>query len=216
MPYPARDHIAGRGLTSDGWLSILFNRPVKIPGAAHTAISFGDDLQGDLYYPEKATGKIPVIVWLHAFTYPTGYSYYARSQFAPFLKRGFAVFAFDQIGFGTRVEHAKKFYERYPQWSLLGKMAADTRAAVNAVSALQEVDASRIYLVGYALGGKVALWTAALEPRVKGAVSVAGFTPLRTDCREGGGRDCPVFTVTRACAAPRDVRRKAGRIASGL
>ena len=178
--YPASDRISGHGFTSDGWLSMLFNRPVKINGAAHAPVSFGDDLQGDLYYPEKAAGKMPVVIWLHAFSYPTGYSRYARAQFAPFLKRGFAVFAFDQIGFGTRVEHAKEFYERYPQWSLLGKMTADTRAAVDALAELQEVDASRIYLVGYALGGKVALWTAALEPRVKGAASIAGFTPLRT------------------------------------
>jgi pimeloyl-ACP methyl ester carboxylesterase len=124
------------------------------------------------------------VIWLHPFSYPTGYSRYARAEFAPFLKRGFAVFAFDQIGFGTRVEYAKEFYDRYPKWSLLGKMTADTRAAVDALAELQEVDAGRIYLAGYALGGKVALWTAALEPRVKGVVSIAGFTPLRTAGKE--------------------------------
>ena len=164
---------------------MLFKRPVEIPGAAHATLAFGDDLQGDLYYPEKAQGKMPLVIWLHPFTYSTGYSRYARAQFAPFLKRGFAVLAFDQIGFGTRVEHAAEFYKRYPHWSLLGKMVADTRAAVDAAAELQEIDASRIYLAGYALGGKVALWTAALEPRVKAVVSVAGFTPLRTSAGKG-------------------------------
>ncbi len=50
--------------------------------------------------------------------------------------------AFDQIGFGTRVEHAKEFYRRYPEWSLLGKMVADTKAAITAASALEIVDSS--------------------------------------------------------------------------
>ena len=93
--------------------------------------------------------------------------------------------AFDQIGFGTRVEHAREFYERYPQWSLLGKMVADTRAAVDAVAEIENVDAARIYLVGYALGAKVALWTAALDERVRAVASVCGFTPLRTSADKG-------------------------------
>jgi dienelactone hydrolase len=183
--YPARKPLKGSGMTSDGWLSVLYNRPVKASGMASTALAFGDDLRADLYYPENATGKLPLVVWLHPFSYPTGYSRYARAQFAPFIKRGFAVLAFDQIGFGTRVEHAREFYARYPHWSLLGKMVADTRAAVDAAAGLEEIDASRIYLAGYALGGKVALWTAALEPRVKAAVSIAGFTPLRTSAGKG-------------------------------
>jgi dipeptidyl aminopeptidase/acylaminoacyl peptidase len=158
---------------------------VKIPGAASVPLAFGDDLRADLYYPENAQGKIPLVIWLHPFSYSTGYSRSARSQFAPLLKRGLAVLAFDQIGFGTRVEHARYFYQRYPHWSLLGKMVADTRAAVDAVAELREIDGSRIYLAGYALGGKVALWTAALEPRVRAAVSVAGFAPLRASAGKG-------------------------------
>lgn len=186
LRYPARTQLAARGgMTSDGWLSILYNRPVKSRGMASTALSFGDDLHGDLYYPEKHQGKMPVVIWLHPFSYPTGYSRGAGPRFAGLIKRGFAVLAFDQIGFGTRVEHARRFYQRYPHWSLLGKMVADTRAAVDALASLDEIDASRIYLAGYSLGGKVALWTAALEPRVRAAASVAGFTPLRTSAGKG-------------------------------
>ena len=42
-----------------------------------------------------------------------------------------------------------------------------------------EVDASRIYLLGYSLGGKVGLLTTALDDRVKGLAAVCGFDPLR-------------------------------------
>ncbi|NWF82194.1 MAG: prolyl oligopeptidase family serine peptidase, partial [Bryobacteraceae bacterium] len=80
---------------------------------------------------------------------------------------------------GTRVEHAREFYERYPKWSLLGKMVADTRAAVKALAALEAVDPTRIYLAGFSLGGRVALWTAAFEPMAAGVASVGGLWPMK-------------------------------------
>ncbi len=183
--FPASSQLMSVNITHQGWLETLFNRPFTRPGSAHAPIAFGDDLAADLYYPRNAAGKMPLVIWLHPFSYPTGYSRFAAAEFAPFLNRGFAVLAFDQIGFGTRVEHARRFYERYPRWSLLGKMVADTRAAVDAATQLDVIDASRVFLAGYALGGKVAVWTAALEPRVKAVVSVAGFTQLRTSGGKG-------------------------------
>ncbi|MGH9640026.1 MAG: alpha/beta hydrolase family protein, partial [Bryobacteraceae bacterium] len=100
----------------------------------------------------------------------------------------YAVLAFDQIGFGTRVLYAKEFYRRYPKWSMLGKMIVDTRAAITAAAALDTIDASQIYLLGYSLGGKVALWTAALDSRPAAVISVAGVTPLRTSSDTEGIR----------------------------
>jgi hypothetical protein len=34
------------------------------------------------------------------------------------------------------VRDARDFYRRYPKWSLTGKMVADTRAAIDALAAL--------------------------------------------------------------------------------
>ncbi len=68
----------------------------------------------------------------------------------------------------------------------MGKMVADTRAAVDALASLENVDASRIYLVGWALGAKVALFTASLEDRVAGVAAIAGFTPLRLATADKG------------------------------
>ena len=45
---------------------------------------------------------------------------------------------------------------------------------------MEGIDAARIYLAGFGLGGKVALWTAAMDQRPAAVVSVAGFTPLRS------------------------------------
>ena len=186
VSFPNARKLPKSAMTSDGWLGVLFRRPVQSAGAGYAPLPFGDDLKADFYYPEGTPGKWPVVIWLHPYSYSTGYSRNARNMVAALVKRGFAVAAFDQIGFGARVEHAREFYKRYPHWSLLGKMVSDTRALVDAVSALEQVDPSRVYLAGWALGAKVALFTAALDRRVAAAASVAGFTPLRTDTAEKG------------------------------
>src|SRR5215210_461961 len=77
-------------------------------------------------------GKWPVVVWLHPYAYAYGWSARSpwnpsvgasaaeqRPSFASLTQHGFAVFAFDQIGFGSRLREANRFYERYPKWSLL-------------------------------------------------------------------------------------------------
>jgi dienelactone hydrolase len=176
-PFPARKSLQGRTMTSDGWLTTLYGRPFK--SLKSYGIGFGDDLKADLYTPAALSGKLPVVIWLHPYAYPTGYSRYTEPTFRALTEMGYAVLAFDQIGFGTRIQQAERFYERYPHWSLLGKMVADTRAAIDALTALEEVDASRIYLAGYSLGGKVALFTAALDERIAGVIAASAFTPLR-------------------------------------
>jgi pimeloyl-ACP methyl ester carboxylesterase len=80
---------------------------------------------------------------------------------------------------------AQYFYSRHPNWSLMGKMVTDTRAAVDAVTALEAVDSSRIYLVGYALGAKVGLFAAAFDDRIKGVATVCGIDPLRSSAGKG-------------------------------
>jgi pimeloyl-ACP methyl ester carboxylesterase len=97
-----------------------------------------------------------------------------------------AVLAFDQIGNGGRLPEVKAFYQRYPHWSLMGKMIEDTLAAVEALEKLPWIDARRIFLLGYGTGGMVALHAAALDPRIAGVVSVAGFTPMRLDTLDKG------------------------------
>ena len=100
-----------------------------------------------------------------------------------------------------------KFYARHGgRGSLLGQMVKDLRAAVDfmtcrsalrhnatlcsahgysvsnePIDAIPYIDTERIYVAGFALGGTVALHGAALDERIKGVASFAGFTPMRTD-----------------------------------
>jgi pimeloyl-ACP methyl ester carboxylesterase len=69
---------------------------------------------------------------------------------------------------------------------LLGKNVEDTLAAVEALLKVDFVDPKHIYLLGYATGGMTALHATALDDRIAGVVSVAGFTPMRLDTLEKG------------------------------
>ena len=180
-----------RDLSSrEDYVSSFISRPTVKNGkkeniAPYNAI--GDYLYGSLYYPtdEKGNkrldpeGKMPVVIFLHKYA-NTGYDASLNSLFDNLLSRGIAVLAMDLIGYGARIEEGTYFYERYPQWSKMGKMVTDTRAAVDALRSLEFIDPDQVYVSGYALGGTVALFTAALDDRIAGAAVSSAFTPLRT------------------------------------
>lgn len=154
---------------------------------------FGDQLFGYLYYPLNESGEIksknlPAVIYLHEYDYSKGFNSYHRIDglLQSLTDKGFAVFTFDLLGFGNRIEEGTRFYERYPNWSKLGKMVADTKGAVDALSNMDFIDAGRIVVAGYSLGAVVGLYAASLDNRIAGAVSVAGFTPMRTNALERG------------------------------
>ncbi|MGA1982976.1 MAG: alpha/beta fold hydrolase [Acidobacteriaceae bacterium] len=171
--------VISNGGTSYGWLE-----PEKSEAASRHVMFNG--LAGDLYYPKDtpAGKKLPTVIWLHGYSYPLGYMWVYHSDLHPILAlvhAGYAVLAYDQSGFGSRLTETGPFYQRFPQWSHMGRLVEDAHSAVTALTTNELVDPNRIYLFGYSLGGNVAMYEAALDPRVKGIVSVAGFTPMRTD-----------------------------------
>jgi dienelactone hydrolase len=176
--------VIGNGGNSYGWLE-----PEKSE-AASRHIMFGG-LAGDLYYPKDTpTGKkLPTVVWLHGYSYPLGYMWVYHSDLHPILAlvhAGYAVLAYDQSGFGSRLSETGAFYDRYPKWSDMGRLVEDAHSAVDALAKDDLVDPARIYLYGYSLGGTVAIYEAALDSRVKGIVAISGFTPMRTDTADRG------------------------------
>ena len=178
----------------------MLGRGQESDQVARVAVNFGEYVAGDLYFPKNASGPLPVVIWLHPYSYNLGYNgaYMVGPRIYQFLpQRGVAVLAFDQIGFGSRLHEGPRFYERYPRWSRLGKMVRDVRAAVDLLTlagqsdgtrppedqlkGLPPIDAQRICLLGYSLGGTVALYAGALDSRVAGVACFSGFTPMRTD-----------------------------------
>ena len=131
--------------------------------------------------------------------------------FLVLAKQGFVVLAFDMVGMGMRVtQGGARFYQAHgANSSLLAQHIADTRALLRvvqclsprgradrhcsrdnrgftwpttALNAVPVLDAGKVTLSGFSLGGMVALHVAALEPeRVAAVCAVAAFTPMRSD-----------------------------------
>lgn len=175
---------------AEDYLSKLIDRPVVRNGKKQSlgpySNAVGDNLFASLYYPIDESGnmnlgnrvKLPVVIFLHDYG-NTGFGMRYRDLFEGFLSQGVAVLALDLLGYGERIDEGTLFYERYPRWSKLGKMVADTRAAIDAAESLDFIDSRHIYIAGYALGGTVGLFTAALDERVTGIAAVSAFTPFR-------------------------------------
>ena len=186
-----------RGGTAFGWVE---------PGrslAAMRPMNFGYGVTGHLYYPNNtpAGTRLPAVIWLHGYSYPLGYMWVYRSDPHPILalvNAGYAVLAFDQAGFGSRMGEFAPFYKRHPHWSLMGRMVEDTTRAVDALSADAAIDPTRISVFGYTIGGTVGLYAAALDPRIKSVVSISGFTPMRTDTAGRGTGGLARYSEERA------------------
>ena len=188
---------AGIGEQSAG---TLLKRPNETKSMKIMAITpykgFGENLFGYLYYPVDNKGnikdeKLPIMIYLHEYDYSKGFSsmgfdHEMQSVFENLTRLGFGILTFDMLGFGNRMEEGFRFYNRYPKWSKMGKMVTDVRSAVDAACDLDFVDNSKIFIAGYSLGGTVALLSAAMDKRIAGVVSIAGFTPMRTNTLDRG------------------------------
>jgi hypothetical protein len=171
--------------------------------------NFGEYVSACVYLPEGVLKKaetekrkLPLVIWLPPESVSSGYSAaYFKGRHPPGVTAidGFAVMAFDSIGNGSRLPEAACFYDRYPRWSLMGKMVRDALAAFRAARQIPWADPERIYFMGFGEGGMTALFAGALEEQVAGAAVVSGFTPLRTDAS-----DCPTGGAARWALWPGD------------
>jgi len=167
-------------------------------GIEKQQVVFGEYVCGDIYTPagaRQAGRPLPAVLWLHPWSPANGYAaLYRRGEQAQHIlaRAGFAVFCFDQIGFGRRIEEAEYFYQRHPRWSLLGKCVRDAGAALDIMARLPYIDSARIVGLGYGLGSLVGLHLGALEMtqgRLAGFASVCGPAAFRldTDATRTGG-----------------------------
>jgi len=194
------------------WVQEIIGRP-KPSGAVEVSFgpykSPGTHLSGTLYLPAaavqgKTTGaiqqfdeiklkdsskRLPVVLYLHEFSfahgYAAGYSFQGgngnKLLFEQFLAQGIAVLAFEQIGFGGRIEEVSAFYKRFPNWSILGNMVADTKSWIPCLENLPWIDSNKIWLVGNSLGGTVSLLTGMFEPKVAGVLCINGYSSWKKE-----------------------------------
>ncbi|AJE81430.1 MULTISPECIES: alpha/beta hydrolase [Streptomyces] len=130
--------------------------------------SSGLRLDADLHLPDDGGAGAPYPVVLPSSGYQ-GLKVIHPERFARALTaRGFATLAFDFRGFGlSEGERGRLVPQEWVQ---------DLRAAVDRVAAAPDLDAGRIGLVGWGMGGGVVVSEAADDPRVRAVASVNGLS----------------------------------------
>jgi dipeptidyl aminopeptidase/acylaminoacyl peptidase len=151
----------------------------------------GFKLDADIYLPPgyREGERRPALLAISGYTglKPLHPARFART-FAP---RGYVCLAFDYRGFGD---------SEGPRGRLVPQeQVEDTRAAISFLETVPEVDPERIGLIGWAVGGGIAIEEAADDPRVK---AVAAFNSVAN-----GGR------TTRACHTDESWAELLGEIA---
>ena len=169
----------------------LLSRSSAGSGLSKKDLVFGEYINAEIYFPEDLDddARIPAVLWIHPISNPKGYAAaYRRGEqaFRTFAQAGFASFGFDQIGHGRRIEEVRHFHDRYPNWTLQGKMLRDAQAAFDTLRQQDFVDPDQVFVVGYGTGALTALQLAALEPRVAGVAYAAGPPPFSLDGEEAG------------------------------
>ena len=186
---PARrspaDHRVESEIREDGHIRQLISYPIDTD----------DTGWAWLLRPEGVAGPRPGVIVLHG-TVACGKD--ASLQIGPqsggtagmavhLVKRGFVVMAPDHFCAGQRTPksgqayNTSEFYARHPDWSEMGKHIFDTQQALDVLLQVPAVDQTRIGCIGHSLGGYGTVFFAAMDERVKAAVSSCGITSWHCD-----------------------------------
>jgi len=162
-----------------------------------------------LLVPHHLKGKSPAMLCLHPTTFGCGkdivvdnietymknapeniralpQEFFCGRAYAKHLAElGYVVMAPDIYSDGERVEpdrrpyEAVNFYQRYPEWSVVGKAIWDNMLAVDYLCSLDYVDSNNIGVIGHSLGGHSAVFAAGFDDRLKAVVTNGGCTVFR-------------------------------------
>jgi dienelactone hydrolase len=163
----------------------------KLEGYTRKKVTFavekGDRVPAWLLVPDGASAqkKAPAMLCLHQTIdigkdEPVGLGGRPSLHYAlDLVKRGYVCLAPDYPSFGEyKYDFNGAFYRKE---YLSGSMKAiwNNMQSVDYLQTLPEVDGERIGVIGHSLGGHNAMFTGALEPRLKVIVSCCGFTSFK-------------------------------------
>lgn len=112
------------GGTTTNWT----NNCLRLSGCIHTPIKTGEPVICDQFALIKWSSLI-LTTWFHC-SYHVNYDQDASNIITKLASAGYVVLAYDQIGFGLRIEEGTRFHMRFPRWSKLGRMVRDVSSAV--------------------------------------------------------------------------------------
>jgi dienelactone hydrolase len=150
----------------------------------------GDKVYAYLLVPDSCPVPAPAVVAMHQYT-ALGKDEVAGIGGDPDMayghelaQRGYVVLVPDYLTGGERAYPgvgafvSAPFYDRYPNWSMVGKNVEDSMAAVDVLHTLDEVDTARIGVIGHSHGGHNAIFAAALDARITVCASNCGLSVL--------------------------------------
>jgi|GEM_PF-1262167 len=120
-----------------------------------------------------------------AGTVPTEHAPYGREM----AQRGWTVLAHDCHALKRRYARelrqydTKYFYDRFPEWSSVGKIIADAQACLDVLAELPQSAGQPVATIGHSLGGQSALYAGIADERVNAAVCSCGVYPFSDSVR---------------------------------
>jgi dienelactone hydrolase len=185
-----------------------------VPGAKTVSLNVADgivteklvlDLNGlepvPAYFlkPAGAEGRLPLVVYNHSHGgfYDVGKEEALRG--APYLARpswgealtaeGYAVLCIDHWAFGERNTRTEGQIFKEMLWHgrvMWGMMVYDSIRALDYALSRPDVDPDRIATLGMSMGGTMAWWLAALDPRIRVTVDICSLAEFDALLESGG------------------------------
>ncbi len=110
-----------------------------------------------------------------------------RAYAAELAKRGYITFSPDLFGYGATIKNTTEeklvddFLKKYPNWSYRAIKLLGLIRAIDVLEQLPFVNKGSYGSMGNSLGGGMALYHAALDPRIKVSVPSTGVSPVATN-----------------------------------
>lgn len=137
--------------------------------------------------PLQAKAPFPAVLYNHAHggDYTLGKTEFLEGRDAlrhaygaELTKRGYAVLSIDAWCFGERQGRTESAVFKELLWRgkvLWGMMVFDTLKAFDYLAAREDVQADFIVSMGISMGGTMALWSKALEPRIRACIDLCSL-----------------------------------------
>jgi dienelactone hydrolase len=184
------------GRSSSPRFAIADKRPVAAEGfrAERLTLAGGDaPVRAFLTGPSGAWLDLPAVLYVHAHgnRHAIGADELLRGR--PMLRdppygraladAGIAALCIDLPCFGERAGETESLAAKRHLWrgtTLFGQMLAELGGALDLLQRVDGVDPARIGVMGLSMGATLAVWLAALEPRIRALAHLCCFADLET------------------------------------
>ncbi len=166
-----------------------------------------DEIRAYLLVPHGLNMPAPAILAMHQmnkYGKDEVAGLYGNKDYAyghELAERGYVVLAPDYLSMGERVFTGKEkfdsapFYEKYPDWSMVGKDIEDSMSAIDVLCTFDFVDINKIGVIGHSHGGSNAIFAMAMDERIAVGVSNCGMSVIseEEECLEWSTEDGYIY-----------------------